>query len=150
MTAVRNHIELLSTSGCVLLPGAVSGAAIDQYCDELSRAARERPHDLMLLENGTGLRTFDWAVARTAPNRLTETPWALGDAPTAALWNCPAVVELLTSLYESPVLCFQSFHLEAGLGMRLHQESWYIPLRDPSDPGFSVWIALEDQQEGSG
>jgi hypothetical protein len=47
------------------------------------------------------------------------------------------------------VLCFETFHHEVGLGMRMHREGWYVRLRD-GGPLVTVWIALASQPDGGG
>lgn len=139
-----------SEQGYAILQSAVDHLTIDDYLKGLEAADSER---LMLIDHETGVRSYhcleDQKRLRVPLNRLTETHWALPQA--RGLFSDSIVAFLQQALHSSQVLCFETFHHEVGLGMRMHREGWYVRLRDGGAAAMAtVWIALADIEEGGG
>gem|GEM_PF-6515627 len=130
------------------MPSAVDRESINDYLEGLKAA---EPGQLMLIDHETGVRTFhpgeDDKRLRVSLNRLTETHWAVPEA--RSLFSRTIIEFLQLALQSSQLLCFETFHHEVGLGMRMHREGWYVRLRG-GGPLVTVWIALADIGEGGG
>lgn len=59
------------------------------------------------------------------------------------------LTRLIRSVFEAPVLAFQSLAFISGSGQRMHQDTAYVVLSEPLK-FLASWIALEDIQPGSG
>jgi hypothetical protein len=134
--------EDIFDEGCLLLRGA---AKVEGYLEGLAAAD---PEQLTLVDHKVGVASYDAARLRVPLNRLTDTHWPVpeGRELLTASW----VEAIRAGLRCSQVLCFETFHLEVGLGMRFHREGWYVPLRDRPAKLLTAWIALRDIEAGSG
>jgi phytanoyl-CoA hydroxylase len=141
-------VQTFPDSGFAILPLAVDSNDIDRYLAGLQAAD---PATVMMLDHKTGVRSYhsvdDHADLRVPLNRLIETHWAVPAA--RGLFSAPVMEFLQQAFRCDQLLCFETFHHEVGLGMRMHREGWYVSLRDGA-PFASVWIALADIDEGGG
>ena len=141
-----DNLNQLASEGFVLLRSAVEGRAIIAYCDALQATTADR---LILVDHDVGVTAYDPARLRVPLNRLTDTHW-----PVAAGRELLAASGLVSALQDglgtSQILCFETFHLEVGLAMRMHRESWFVGLRDRQSLMLTAWIALDTIESGSG
>ena len=134
------------TDGFLILSAAIDASAIDRYLGDLQLADAEK---LILVDHQSGITAYDAARLRIPLNRLTDTHWAV-PAGQNLIGTTSLIAALQSALNSSQLLCFETFHLEVGLAMRLHRESWYVGLRDRPQDMLTAWIALEDMQPGAG
>jgi ectoine hydroxylase-related dioxygenase (phytanoyl-CoA dioxygenase family) len=140
--------DSLAREGYAWIEGAIDPLAIDRYLVALQAVVESSPARLVLLDSERGAHSLEDVSRVSIPlNRLTDVNWVLPECQT--LVADPRIVRVLQAELSWQLLCFETFHHEAGFGMRLHRESWFVKLRD-AGLVYSCWIALEDLGDGPG
>jgi hypothetical protein len=140
--------DALARDGYAWLEGAIDPLAIDRYLGALQLILDGKPERLVLLDAERGALSLDDVSRLSIPlNRLTDVNWVIPECQS--LIANPGIVQTLQGQLRWQLLCFETFHHEAGFGMRLHRESWFVKLRD-AGLVYSCWIALEDLADRDG
>lgn len=135
--------------GALELPGAVPPPLIDAVAREFRDAFAGGNPDIWVEHVIDDVRHF--APARP---ELEQLPGKMLDlhgysATTRDAVFAPEVRELLTLLFEGPILAFQSLGFVRGTEQPAHRDSAYVVVSAPMEMVAS-WMALEDVGPGSG
>jgi hypothetical protein len=135
--------------GFVLLPAALSPAAVDEVNREVDKAWQGEFSKLFCeyrLDN-----TFYRQPVRPAMRGMRTKLLDLysQSAPTRDAFFVKPLFDFLSALFERPPMVFQSLYFERGSEQRMHQDSAFVRVGSPMD-FVGVWVALEDIQPGSG
>ena len=143
-------VEAWRRNGFVILPGAVSHAAIDAALVDLERAYDgELQRKMRYWGDSDGLHIVDASREHLRKNdsKLLDLH-DVSDAVQAIVFAEP-IGRFLQIIFERPALAFQSLGFYYGSQQGLHQDSAFVRVSSPLEMVAS-WIALEDIHPGSG
>jgi len=144
---LRGRVAMFERDGFVVLPQAVSHAAIAEYLQQYAAAAAGGQ---MLMSVPHGPMSGPFVAEKTAIPGTKVLDTAILFPAGDALSFSPLISQFLRVLFGGPALAFQSLHFAVGSTQTIHQDTAYVVLDREPMKLVASWIALEDVEAGSG
>lgn len=144
---VAAWLASLLDRGYAELPAAVPASLAADFAELFDRVWEAPPAGLQYID-GDGVVGPVSAAERDRTVRVVSLH--LHSADGARLLFPPAVMRLLSAVYERPPVCFQSMSFRHGSQQPLHRDTAYLPLSPDPLGLLASWTALQDVEAGSG
>jgi hypothetical protein len=143
--ALRALLHRWRRDGIVVLPGAADLASVDGFVQELD-AVVANPHQAVLSIEIQGRQT--WTLAEK-PELMRSKSVKINHLHNASAWAarlslCPAVVDFLKCIFDSPPTPTQSLTFWTGSEQATHIDYPYVKAQRRLPFMAASWVALED------